>query len=144
VPETNVWKFPKLDPVGVLKLVDPRPVKVIISALPMPPKNVTEFVPLPAQPPQVNTPEVENVTGSAFAATAVNARKQTQNNGSKTFLTRVFIYFSFVARSFESSAPNQQVSTPTFAAAKVRFSNHLSPGHSSRGYLSLSKLDGSR
>jgi|SRR6185369_15870267 len=92
-PETNVWKFPKLEPVGVFKLVEPRPVNVIISALPMPPKNVTELEPLPEQPPQVNTPEVENVTGSAFAATAVNAKNPTQNKGKKTFLTRVFICF---------------------------------------------------
>ena len=98
-PEKNVWKFPKLDPVGVFKLVDPRPVNVIISALPTPPRNVTELVPLPEQPPQVKTPEVLNVTGSAFAATAVNAKKPTQNKGSKIFLTRVFICFSFVVRS---------------------------------------------
>jgi hypothetical protein len=45
--------------VGVLRLVDPRPVKVIISALPIPPRNVTEFEPLPAHPAQVKTPEVE-------------------------------------------------------------------------------------
>jgi hypothetical protein len=34
----------------------------------MPPKNVTELVPLPAHPAQVKVPEVENVTGSAFAS----------------------------------------------------------------------------
>ena len=68
VPETNVWKLPKLLPVGVFKLVDPRPVNVIISALPMPPRNVTELVPLPEQPAHVKVPDVEKVTGSALAS----------------------------------------------------------------------------
>ena len=67
VPETKVWKLPKLLPVGVFREVEPRPVKVIMTALPIPPANVTELVPLPAQPPQVKTPDVEKVTGSAFA-----------------------------------------------------------------------------
>ena len=67
VPLTKVWKLPKLEPVGVLKLVEPRPVNVIINAFPPPPRKVTELVPLPEQPPQVNVPEVEKVTGSAFA-----------------------------------------------------------------------------
>ena len=53
---------------GVFKLVDPSPVKVIMRALPMPPRKVTEFVPLPLHPPQVKVPEVENVTGSALAS----------------------------------------------------------------------------
>jgi hypothetical protein len=73
VPETNVWKLPKLEPVGVFKLVDPRPVNVIMSALPMPPKNVTELVPLPAQPAHVKVPDVEKVTGSAFALDVLSA-----------------------------------------------------------------------
>src|SRR5678816_1892130 len=68
LPLTNVWKLPKLEPVGVFKLVDPSPVKVIMTALPMPPRNVTELVPLPLHPPQVKVPEVENVTGSALAS----------------------------------------------------------------------------
>ena len=72
-PEKNVWKFPKLEPVGVFKLVEPRPVKVIIMALPWPPKNVTELVPLPEHPPHVKTPDVENVTGSAFALEVASA-----------------------------------------------------------------------
>ena len=59
--------MPKLLPVGVFNEVEPRPVNVIISALPPPPRNVTELVPLPAQPAQVKTPDVEKVTGSAFA-----------------------------------------------------------------------------
>jgi len=36
----------------------------------MPPKNVTEFVPLPEQPAQVKVPDVVKVTGSAFAVDA--------------------------------------------------------------------------
>jgi len=73
LPLKNVWKLPKLDPVGVFKLVEPRPVNVIMSALPMPPRKVTELVPLPEQPPQVKTPEVVKVTGSAFASDVPNA-----------------------------------------------------------------------
>ncbi len=68
VPETKVWKLPKLEPVGVFRLVDPRPVNVIMRALPIPPRKVTELEPLPAHPPQVKMPDVENVTGSALAS----------------------------------------------------------------------------
>lgn len=75
VPLTKVWKLPKLEPVGVFKLVDPRPVNVIIKALLLPPRNVTELVPLPEQPAQVKVPEVENVIGSAFAVAAPIAMK---------------------------------------------------------------------
>lgn len=71
LPEKKVWKFPKLDPVGVFKAVDPNPVNVIIRALPIPPRKVTEFEPLPAQPTHVKMPDVENVTGSAFAVDAM-------------------------------------------------------------------------
>src|ERR1044071_6693789 len=39
-----------------------------MRALPMPPKKVTELVPLPEQPAHVKTPEVEKVTGSALAS----------------------------------------------------------------------------
>src|SRR5215813_4530365 len=38
-----------------------------MKALPIPPRKVTELVPLPAQPPHVKTPDVEKVTGLAFA-----------------------------------------------------------------------------
>ena len=68
LPETKVWKLPKLEPVGVFRLVDPRPVNVIRRALPIPPRKVTELEPLPAHPPQVKIPDVENVTGSALAS----------------------------------------------------------------------------
>jgi len=67
LPLKKVWKLPRLEPVGVLKLVDPKPVNVIINALPIPPRKVTELVPLPAHPAQVKVPEVEKVTGSALA-----------------------------------------------------------------------------
>ena len=53
---------------GVFRDVDPKPVKVIMRALPMPPRNVTELVPLPAQPAHVKVPDVEKVTGSALAS----------------------------------------------------------------------------
>src|ERR1051325_9291616 len=39
-----------------------------MTALPMPPRKVTELVPLPAQPAHVKVPDVENVTGSALAS----------------------------------------------------------------------------
>ena len=75
LPLTKVWKLPRLEPVGVFKLVDPKPVNVIINALPMPPRKVTEFEPLPEQPPHVKVPDVVNVTGSAFAVEAPIAMK---------------------------------------------------------------------
>ena len=71
LPEKKVWKFPKLEPVGVFRLVLPNPVNVIISAGPAP--NVTEFVPLPEQPPQVKIPDVLKVIGSALACGAAIA-----------------------------------------------------------------------
>jgi hypothetical protein len=87
LPLTNVWKLPRLEPVGVFKLVDPKPVNVIISALPIPPRKVTEFVPLPAHPAQVKVPDVVNVTGSAFAVEAPIAMKP----ASTAVITIVFI-----------------------------------------------------
>ena len=87
LPLKNVWKLPKLEPVGVFRLVDPKPVNVIISALPMPPRKVTELEPLPAQPPQVKIPEVLKVTGSAFAVEAPKAIKP----ASTAVITIVFI-----------------------------------------------------
>lgn len=79
VPDTNVWKFPKLEPVGVLRLVEPRPVKVIMTAFPMPPKKVTEFVPLPAQPTHVKVPDVEKVTGSALTTDVAKVNVTSSN-----------------------------------------------------------------
>lgn len=63
----------------MFKLVEPRPVNVIMTALPMPPKKVTELVPLPEHPPHVKTPDVEKVTGSAFAADVPSAMMVKRN-----------------------------------------------------------------
>src|SRR5687768_13356327 len=79
LPEKKVWKFPKLEPVGVFRLVDPRPVNVIMRALPIPPKKVTELLPLPAHPAQVKTPDVENVTGSALASDVPRVNSASSN-----------------------------------------------------------------
>ena len=97
-PEKKVWKLPKLEPVGVFKLVLPSPVNVIISALPMPPRNVTELVPLPVQPPQVNTPEVENVTGSAFATDAAKNMNPATMKVIKSLFRCIPIFCSFVGK----------------------------------------------
>src|SRR5688500_20293726 len=95
LPLTKVWKLPKLEPVGVFRLVDPRPVKVIINALPMPPRKVTELVPLSVQPAQVKTPDVENVTGFVFAVEAPIVMK-TAHKSSKLFcLYTVSLMFYF-------------------------------------------------
>jgi hypothetical protein len=79
LPDTNVWKLPKLEPVGVFSEVDPRPVKVSINALSVSPKKVTEFDPLPAQPTHVNMPDVLKVIGSAFAGEGLNPATITSN-----------------------------------------------------------------
>lgn len=68
LPLKKVWKLPKLEPVGVFREVEPRPVNVSIIALPIPPRNVTELVPLPEQPAHVKMPDVLKVTGSALAS----------------------------------------------------------------------------
>jgi len=99
LPLKNVWKLPKLEPVGVFRLVDPRPVNVIIRALPMPPRKVTEFVPLPEQPAQVKVPDVVNVTGSAFAVEAPNAiRPASRAVISDVFSNRAMCVSPFVYR----------------------------------------------
>ena len=74
------------------------PLKVMV-VVPLTLVKFTTLVPL-----ILKTPVVLNVTGSAFAATAVNAKKPTQNKGNKTFLTRVFICFSFVVRALKISS----------------------------------------
>src|SRR5262249_14977589 len=99
------------------------PLKVMV-VVPLTLEKFTTLVPL-----MLNTPVVLNVTGSAFAATAVNARKPTQNNGSKTFLTRVFICFSFVVRSIKDQLRINRSALPLSLVRKYG-SNHLSPGHS--------------
>ena len=63
----------------MFKDVEPRPVNVIMTALPIPPRKVTEFEPLPAQPTHVKVPDVEKVTGSAFASDAPNDSIATSN-----------------------------------------------------------------
>ena len=99
LPEKKVWKFPKLEPVGVFKLVDPRPVNVIIRALPIPPRKVTEFVPLPAQPAHVKVPDVEKVIGSAFASDVASVVIATRNAVIKVALKRFAMYVLFSADS---------------------------------------------
>jgi hypothetical protein len=79
LPLKKVWKLPKLEPVGVFSEVDPRPVNVIIRAFPIPPKKVTELVPLPEQPAQVKVPDVVKVTGSALASDVPSANIATTN-----------------------------------------------------------------
>ena len=91
LPLKKVWKLPKLEPVGVFKLVDPKPVKVIINALPIPPRKVTELVPLPAHPAQVKVPEVEKVTGSAFAFDVPTASIAIANAPIANAFIRLFI-----------------------------------------------------
>ena len=82
------------------------PLKVMV-VVPLTLVKFTTLVPL-----ILKTPVVLNVTGSAFAATAVNAKKPTQNKGKKTFLTRVFICFSFVVRSIEDQLPINRSALP--------------------------------
>ena len=78
-----------------------------MSALPIPPRNVTEFVPLPAQPAHVNVPDVENVTASAFAvdvpSTTITSRSKLNR---VVFSMPVIILFLFLSRdSFHVSSP---------------------------------------
>ena len=99
LPLKKVWKLPRLEPVGVFKLVDPKPVNVIIRALPMPPKKVTELVPLPAHPAQVKVPDVVKVTGSAFAVEAPNAiRPASRAVIRDVFSKRVMVVVPFIYR----------------------------------------------
>ena len=113
---------PKLVPAGVFTgLVVPLKVMVVV---PLTLEKFTTLVPL-----MLNTPVVLNVTGVAFAATAVNAKNPTQNKGKKTFLTRVFICFSFAVRSIKDQLPINRSALPLSLVRKY-VSNHLSPGHS--------------
>ena len=102
LPLKKVWKLPKLEPVGVFKLVDPKPVKVIINALPMPPRKVTELVPLPEQPAQVKVPDVVNVTGSALAVEAPTAIKPASTAAiTIVFINRAMLFISPLSTSFD-------------------------------------------
>jgi hypothetical protein len=131
VPEKNVWKLPKLVPVGVFKLVDPRPVKVIMIALPMPPKKVTELVPLPAQPAHVKVPDVEKVTGSAFALDVPNAITASRSTPITVALKISSIFVSSL-RELRSERPH---------AALTRESVNLPPSCSVFGCGARAALD---
>jgi hypothetical protein len=50
-----------------------------MNAFPIPPKKVTEFVPLPAQPTHVKIPDVLKVIGSALAGEGLNPATTTSN-----------------------------------------------------------------
>jgi len=97
VPETKVWKLPKLEPVGVLRLVDPRPVNVIMRALPIPPRKVTELLPLPEQPAHVKVPEVEKVTGSALTSAVAKVSIARSNAPISVPLKTPAMLFPFVS-----------------------------------------------
>src|ERR1044072_9811414 len=88
----------------------------VIVVVPLIFVKFTTFVPL-----MLNTPVVLNVTGSAFAATAVNAKNPTQNKGNKIFLTRVFICFSFVVRSIKDQLPINRSALPLSLVRKYVF-----------------------
>lgn len=105
VPETKVWKLPKLEPVGVFRLVDPRPVNVIRRALPIPPRKVTELVPLPAHPPHVKVPDVEKVTGSALASAVAKVSIARSNAPISVPLKTPAMLFPFVSPFDCASAP---------------------------------------
>ena len=78
VPVTDTWKLPKLAKVGVFTVVDGVPRKVIVSE-PVGLAKVIALVPPPEQVwftpriVQAKVPEVEKVTGSAFASEAPRA-----------------------------------------------------------------------
>lgn len=94
-PDAKVWKLPKLEPVGVFRLVDPRPVNVIMRALPVPPRKVTELVPLPEQPAHVKVPDVENVTASALASDVPSVTIAKSNALIRVALKRLVIFAPF-------------------------------------------------
>lgn len=68
---------------------------VIIRALPIPPRKVTEFVPLPAQPAHVKVPDVEKVVGSAFASDVASVVIATRKAVIKVALKRCAMYVLF-------------------------------------------------
>ena len=94
-PDAKVWKLPKLEPVGVFRLVDPRPVNVIMRALPAPPRKVTELVPLPLQPTHVKVPDVENVTASALASDVPSVTIAKSNALIRVALKRLAMFAPF-------------------------------------------------
>ena len=108
LPLTKTWKLPKLEPVGVSKLVSVvRPVKVINTELPIPtPGKVTALLPLPVQGgAQVKTPDVLNVTGSAFAVEAPIAMKPASATViTIVFINRAMLFISPLNTSFDIAA----------------------------------------
>ena len=100
LPLTKVWKLPKLEPVGVFKLVGPNPVNVIMSALPMF-RKVTELVPLPLQPAHVKVPEVVKVTGSALASDIASENIARSNAPIRVALKRPAIVVPLVSYPIE-------------------------------------------
>lgn len=90
----------------MFRLVDPRPVNVIMRALPMPPRKVTELLPLPAHPAQVKIPDVENVTGSALASDVLRVNIARSNAlSSVPFKTLAICVFPLSSRLDYASAP---------------------------------------
>src|SRR5215467_9740388 len=76
-----------------------------MRALPIPPKKVTELVPLPVQPPQVKTPEVEKVTGSALASDVASVTIARSNALIRVALKRPAMLLPFVFAPDCTSAP---------------------------------------
>ena len=127
LPLKKVWKLPRLEPVGVLKLVDPRPVNVIINAAP-PPRKVTELVPLPEHPAQVKVPEVEKVTGSAFACDVPTTSIAIANAPIANAFNRLFMFdplffvFSLVLL-FAPGPHHNQETTKSLGAVRLKHPN---------------------
>src|ERR1044072_4463431 len=102
---------PKLVPAGVFtgSVV---PLKVIV-VVPLTLVKFTTFVPL-----TLKTPVVLNVTGSAWATAAVNARTTAPNNGIKAFRKLISIYLSSSSES-ETQAPQIVIGTPRCLAGST-------------------------
>ena len=126
LPETKVWKFPKLEPVGVFKLVDPRPVNVIMRALPAPPRKVTELVPLPAHPTHVKVPDVVNVTGSACASEVVSMAIATSTALMKVILKKFVIFTSLWLPSHRASVNHPRRQLPSTRRERTIFGSQHS------------------
>lgn len=132
LPLTKVWKLPKLEPVGVFKLVGPNPVNVIMSALPMF-RNVTELVPLPLQPAHVKVPDVEKVTGSALASDIPSENIARSNAPIRVALKRPAMLLPFVSyrlnvrTTLSEGTPDRVASTPRFQADTFKAAGQTQP-----------------
>ena len=120
LPLKNVWKLPKLEPVGVFKLVDPRPVNVIIKLAP-PLEKVTELVPLPPHPPQVKVPEVVKVTGSAFACDVPTTSRITANAPIANAFIKLFILLSSPVSLWFLSCHRRKPGRPALRPGALKF-----------------------